>query len=359
MKWIFFLCIIVACESLKFSSLDIVYQKGVEAYSKERWTECITQFEESLHLYSVYKAVINNCRMKCKGDDNPKTEVENIEDLKIFEFFFNARQCLTRCQRQGFEDVHMYNNVSDTILGYMQSKKPYAYLHICYFQMNDLPKAASATYTYLVAHPDDEEMKKNVEFYVQQPEVDVKEVTDLEQDDYRVLYKLGLQAYKEKKYGETVHNMEEAIMHFISWENSCRAECDRQPEQEWSPEFAITVANNIASVLTCRQKCQEELKPLYKSGVELLADILNFIQISYYHLDRVDSAAKAVASYLALNPQDEDMLQNKNIYQSLTEDKNFVEIPDVIFYYKRDKYEKQLLDFFHNEDSADPKANTI
>ncbi|XP_045772094.1 cartilage-associated protein-like [Maniola jurtina] len=225
--------------------------------------------------------------------------------------------------------------------------------------MNDLPKAASATYTYLMAHPDDVDMKKNVDYYVQQPEVDATEVIDLERDDYEVLYKLGKQAYNQKKWGETVNNMEEALTHFLSWENSCRAECDRQPEQEWSPEFAITVSNNIASVLTCRQKCQDDLKPPYKSGVEILADILNYIQISYYHLDRIDDAAKAVATYLALYPNDEDMLENKIIYKTLTDEKKFMEIPDIIYYFKRDKYEKQLLDFFHKEDNSDTNANSI
>ncbi|XP_039752031.1 cartilage-associated protein-like [Pararge aegeria] len=348
----------MSCKSLKFTSLDKVYQKGVDAYSKERWSECIVQFEESLHLYTLHKAVIVNCRLKCKSE-TPKTEIENIEDLKVFEYFINARQCLTQCQQKGFDDVHMYNNVTNTVIEYLQAKKPYSYLHMCYFQMNDLPKAASATYTYLVAHPDDVEMKKNVDYYVQQPEVDEKEVTDLERDDYQVLYKLGIQAYNQKKWDETVYNMEEALSHFLSWENSCRAECDRQPEQEWSPEFAITVSNNIASVLTCRQRCQEDVKPRYNSGVEILADILNYIQISYYHLDRIDNAAKAVATYLALFPNDEDMLENRIIYKSLIDEKKFVEIPDIIYYFKRDKNEKQLLDFFHKEDNSDLNANTV
>ncbi|XP_052747142.1 cartilage-associated protein [Bicyclus anynana] len=358
MKIAIFLCMIVLCRSHKITSLDKVFKEGVDAYSKERWSECIVQFEEALHLYTVHKAVIVNCRLQCRSE-LPKSEIENIEDLKIFEYFINARQCITQCQQKGFDDVHMYNNVSNTVLEYMQARKPYSYLHICYFQMNNLPKAASATYTYLIGHPYDVDMKKNYDYYIEQPEVDVKEVIDLERDDYQVLYKLGVQAYKQKKWGETVHNMEEAIVHYLSWESSCRAECDRQPEQEWSPEFTITVSNNIASVLTCRQKCQEELKPLYDSGIEILADILNYIQISYYHLDRIDNAAKAVATYLALYPNDEDMLENKNIYQTLTDEKKFVEIPDIIFYYKRDKNEKQLLDIFHREDNSDPNANTI
>ncbi|XP_072943226.1 cartilage-associated protein-like [Epargyreus clarus] len=355
---ILFMCSISMCSSLKFASLDKTYDRGVKAYNQERWSECIVQFEESLHLYKLYKSIIVNCRLKCKSHNFEPTIKESMEDLHIFEMFFNMRDCLTKCQTQGFNDVHIYGNVSDSVIDNLQTKKPYEYLHICYFQMYALPKAASAAYTYYLANPHEETMKNNVEYYVEQPEVDAKEVIDLESEDYKVLYQLGLKAYQQKKWGETVANLEESLTGYLTWENTCRAECERQPEQEASPEFAITISNYMASLLICRQKCQDELKPQYESGVQYLSDVLNYLQISYYHLDRIQDAAKTVSSFLKLLPTDEDMLENKLIYESLVDKDSFVERSDIAYYLKRDQYEKKLLNFFLQGNDNTDKTNT-
>lgn len=225
--------------------------------------------------------------------------------------------------------------------------------------MYALPKAASAAYTFLAAHPEEETMMNNVKYYVQQPEVDINEVRDLESENYKTLYQLGRKAYEQNKWDETIANLEKALTDYMSWENNCRAECERQPEQEWSPEFAKTVSNYMASLLSCRQNCQDELKPLYASGVNFLADVLNYLQMSYYHLDKIEDAAKCVASYLMLLPKDEDMVGNKEIYESIISKDAFIERSDIAYYLKRDNYEKELLQFFHQEGNNIDNTNEI
>ncbi|CAH2050420.1 unnamed protein product, partial [Iphiclides podalirius] len=42
--------------------------------------------------------------------------------------------------------------------------------------MHSFPKAASAAYTYLAAHPSDSKMENNVKYYIDMPEVDVNEI---------------------------------------------------------------------------------------------------------------------------------------------------------------------------------------
>lgn len=358
--FMFITSLMVSSQCLKFSSVDLAYKKGFDAYSGERWSECIVQFEESLHLYKLYKTIIINCRLKCSSHEYDSEINENIEDLKIYEKFFKARDCLTKCQEKGFEDLHMYSDLHETVMSNMQMRKPYEYLHICYFQMYALPKAASAAYTYLIANPNDEQMRNNLDYYSQQPEVNINEVVDLENEEYNILYKLGLKSYNLHNWGETVAALEEALADYLTWENNCRVECERQPEQEWSPEFVITTSNMIAALLQCRQQCQSELKSLdYNSGSEYLADILNYLQISYYHLSRFEDAAKAVSSYLALMPKDEDMLENKNIYSTLVDKEMFIERSDIIYYLKRDTYEKKLLAFFHQGNNYSNNSNAI
>ncbi|XP_049881736.1 cartilage-associated protein-like [Pectinophora gossypiella] len=351
---------VVRNEAIKYSSLDRSYQRGVEAYKGERWSECIKRFEEALHLYKLYKAVVINCRLKCNSQQFEPQVKDNIEDLQIYEKFFQTKNCLKTCQDLAFEEVSLKDEVSDSILFNMHARKPYEYLQMCYFQMYALPKAASATYTYLQANPDDESMLENLKYYSEQPEVDVNEITDLESEDFMVLHNLGLKSYKKNNWGETIASMEEVITDYLSWENRCRVECERQPDQEWSSEFVVTISNNIASLLHCHQQCQDKVKSFgYKSGSEFLADVLNYIQISYYRLDKYDDAAKAVASYLILLPDDEDMLENKRIYSTLIKEGTIHRRSDIDYYFKRDNYEKKLLNLFHRGDDNKIDSNAI
>lgn len=361
MKQLLILIVILAiCECRKPSSVEKPYLKGIKAYKDERWSECIAQFEESLHLYKLYKSTIVNCRMKCNSQNFEPEIKEDIGDLKAYEIFFNRKQCLLKCKEKEFEDLNLEGDIEEAVLYGMQARKPYEYLHICYYQMNMAPKAASAVFTYLVANPDDEQMKSNLQYYTQQREVDANEVTDFLSDDYQALYRLGLDAYQQNNWLDAVANMEEVLTDYFTSENSCRVECERQPEQEWSPEISITISNNIAALLHCQQQCQDKLKVLdYNTGVEFIADILNYIQICYYRLNRVDDAAKATATYLMMLPDDEDMLINKNIYSSIADPKSFSERSDVAYYFKRDKYEKKLIQLFHSGNNNDLVDNTV
>lgn len=344
----------VSSSKLELPSVDNTYENGVLAYSSERWSKCIEYFEESLHLYKLFKSVVNNCRLTCNSQQYTSKIKDNIEDLIIYERFFVKRDCLNTCQENGFKDMHINSTIQDSTMFNLEMRRPYEYLHVCYFQMNAIPKAASAVFTHLIVNPDNKQMQGNLKYYIEQPEVDSNEVVDLQSEDYKVLYKLGLQAYKNYNWGETIASMEEVVTDYILWENLCRVDCERQPEQESSTEFILTVSNNIASLLHCRQQCQDKLALLgYHSGIGFLADVLNYIQISYYRLDRYKDAAKTTASYLVLLPDDEDMLQNKIIYSTLVAQNAFEERPDIVHYFKRDEYEKELLYLFHQ------RINTI
>lgn len=356
---LFFLSVITFTNCVTPASLDKSYEKGVKAYSDERWSRCIEKFEESLHLYKLYKSVLINCRQKCNAQRYERQVIEDIGDLKIYETYFNKRNCLKRCQELGFAELNMKSTPDEYVLYKMQAKKPYEYLHICYYQMHMYPKAASAAYTYFVAHPEDEVMKGNLHYYIEQPEVNINEVVDLEGDDYVLLYNLGIKSYNKGNWAETVAYLEEALKAYIASENYCRMECEQQPGQEWSSEFVITISNNMASVLNCHQQCQDKLKYLeYSSGVEFLSDILNHIQMSYYHLEKLEEAAEAVQSFLILKPDHKDMLANVEFYSNLG--KEVVSKRPVIEYYvKRDKYEKELLNFFDQKVKDEVESNLI
>lgn len=350
--------LIEICNGVKYLSIDKAFTKGASAYSGERWSECIAQFEEAIHLYKLYKSVCTNCRLKCNSNlENPIVK-DNIEDLKMYETFVKRNDCVTKCKESGFNELEIDDNISEYTLNSMQNRTPYQYIHICYFQMYNLPKAASAAYTYLAKHPTDPEMIHNLEYYAKQPEVDKNEITDLEGNDYVTLHRIGLKAYGLNNWEETIAAMEEVLIDYILSENSCRAECDHLSDHEPSSEFVIVVTRYIKSILQCKQSCQKYVQSMnYDSGNELLADVLNYLQISYYHTGRYVNAAKALQSYLLISPDDEDMLKNKKFYSDLVNEEDFIERSEITQYYKRNEYETKLLNFLRENDESETDNN--
>ncbi|XP_026758858.1 cartilage-associated protein-like [Galleria mellonella] len=349
---------IISIESHTLYSVEETYKKGIQAYKKEHWTECSQWLEESLHLYKLYKSITINCRLSCKTkyyNYKPFSNGPN-EDLKTYEVLFNRRNCLHLCQEKRFRNNHLNNDISDTTLYHMQNRIPYEYLHLCYYQTHNLQRAASAAVTFLTLHPNDIEMRQNLEKYLNKPDVKEEEVVDLEKETFLVLFDKALEFYRKNIWNKTVNNLEEAIINYMIWEENCRLECEHQPTHEWSSEFIEIISNYVASYLQCQQNCQDKLKSIeYDSGVHFLAEILNYLQISYYHLNDFEKAAKSTATYLALIPDDDDMLHNKEIYTSLVNTDAFIENSDVINYLKRDNHEKELLKLFyqgnnHNDD---------
>ncbi|GBP49331.1 Prolyl 3-hydroxylase 1 [Eumeta japonica] len=216
-----------------------------------------------------------------------------------------------------------------------------------------LPKAATAAYTYLITNPDNKVMWKNYHYYIEQPEVDQKEVIDLESLEFIVSYKLGKDSYQQKNWGETIAAMEEALNKYIHFENDCRFECEEHTHVDGSQHFINAVASNTEYILNCKQKCQDEVKQLsYSSGSEFIADVLNYLQISYYHLNKIEDGAKAVASYLLIYPNDEDMIENKKIYSSLINEDAFIVRNDIVNYVERDNSEKKLLEFIQSNNES-------
>ncbi|XP_063375703.1 cartilage-associated protein-like [Cydia amplana] len=359
LKYWIILVLFTWCNGKSLLSIEKIYLKGVQAYTGERWSECISKFEESLHLYKLYNSIFINCGVKCKTQARHSQIEPNFNELQVFESYLNERYCLMNCRDKELEAVRINSNVKDTILQDFQSRKPYGYLHVCYFQMNALQKAASAAYTYFQAHKTDDVMKNNVKFYIGLPEVSLNEVVDLESEDFEVLHKVGLESYEQKKWGETIMAMEEVIADYLAWEMGCRVACEHLPEQEWSQEFVISVSNNMLSLLQCRQQCQNKLSTLdFKTGIEFLADTLNYLQICYYHSDKFEEAAVAVASYLTLMPKDEDMLHNRALYGSFIDKNAFNPRPDIEYYLKNDFYEKEILSHFHQTNTIDTNAHS-
>jgi hypothetical protein len=148
------------------------------------------------------------------------------------------------------------------------------FTYVFNFQKNMLKKAANAAFTFLVANPNHESMKKNFEFYINLPEVDKNDITNLEApvisctslytaniyliyyfsinfyfklyvfQKYVSLYVNGVEAYNKEDFPSAINYFEESLDDYLENEEQCRTYCEGPFDQGWNPDFTPSIASN-------------------------------------------------------------------------------------------------------------------
>uniref|UniRef100_A0A6P7GKK4 procollagen-proline 3-dioxygenase n=1 Tax=Diabrotica virgifera virgifera TaxID=50390 RepID=A0A6P7GKK4_DIAVI len=223
--------------------------------------------------------------------------------------------------------------------------------YLIFFQTKQLEKAASAAFTFLVAHPDNKVMSTNLKHYLDH-NVEKKDIVNYEAKDYVYLYAHGADAYEKKKWQFVVFNMEESLVHYLQAEEECRAQCEGPFDHGWYPDFIPSISNHFTVALRCKQKCRKKLSSLNgEIHDDLLPSHYHYLQYAYYKLGNLKAACQAVASYLLFYPDDETMLDNMRYYskQPKVDITYFQPRREATQYMQRQIYETRILKFVHNE----------
>ncbi|KAJ8975814.1 hypothetical protein NQ317_013745 [Molorchus minor] len=296
-----------------------LYEQGVEAYLENRYVDCVSYFEKALEKYGIYKKKLQSCRLKCKYDaelSEPLYPVD-IENLAFYEKAVKQTLCIIKCQDEHpeiFDNFHMNPEAQQLF----EEKKPYEYLHICYYQTKDVMRAASSAFTYLVEHPDDKITQSNLKYYSTLEGVNMKEIENFEASDYVYLYVHGADAYERKEWQNVIENMEESLSAYLQTEEECRAQCEGPFDQGWYPDFIPSISNHFTFCLKCKQKCKEKLGSLNgEKHDDLLPSHYHYLQYAYFKMKDLQKACQAVASYLLFYPDDVTMLSNMKFYSRL------------------------------------------
>ncbi|KRT79626.1 hypothetical protein AMK59_7679 [Oryctes borbonicus] len=302
-------------------SCAVLYEKGVEAYLDNNYNNCVKYFEAAVEKYRIYIKTLQNCRIQCKenvSEDRP-LYTDNLEDLHFFEKTLKNTLCILKCRKEHGNVFGLYNINKETEKLF-EDRKPYEYLHICYFQTKDYPKAASSAFTYLVAHPDDKPILASLKHYTSFPEADPSDVINYEAKEFVYLYVHGSDAYDKENWERVVQNMEESLVLYLQAEEECRAQCEGPYDPGWYPDFIPSIANHFTYCLKCKRKCRNKLSSLNgEKHEDLLPSHYHYLQYAYYKLGKLKSACQAVASYLLFYPDDHDMKRNVQYYKSLPE----------------------------------------
>ncbi|CAH1153591.1 unnamed protein product [Phaedon cochleariae] len=334
-----------------------LYEKGVEAYLENNWEDCVKNFEESLEKYRRYRKILQNCRLKCKTDaelSEPLYPVD-IDNLLFYERAIRQTLCIIGCENDNPEILKNYN-VNAEAEKLFEEQKPYEYLHICYFQMKDVVKAASSAFTYIVEHPEDKVMLDNLKYYTEMDGVEMKDIVNFEAKDYVYLYVHGADAYEGKHWSTVIDNMEESLSAYLQAEEECRAHCEGPFDHGWYPDFIPSISNHFTVSLKCKQKCRTRLGSLNgEIHDDLLPSHYHYLQYAYF------KACRAVASYLIFYPDDDTMLENMRYYSKLPKvNRDFFQPRDeAIRYVQRHTYETRLMKFINQEFKTKSSAGEV
>lgn len=344
--------------------LDSAYKYALDQYVGEKWKDTVDYLEVSLRLYRLLRDSEAFCNLNCSSLrlDNEEKFAE-FPELRVFGNVMRRAQCLKRC-KQGLPAFRQSMPSRDT-LDEFERREPYRYLQYAYFKSNNLAKAVSAAHTFLLKHPDDEMMQRNMAYYKSLPGAE-EHLKDLETKSYEALFVRAVRAYNGDNYRTSVSDMELALRDFLKVYDECLAASEGAREIKDFKDFYPSIADHYTEVLERKVTCENELTPVVGGFVveKFVATMYHYLQFAYYKLNDMKNAAPCVASYMLFDPNDEVMKNNVAYYQfhkdkwGLT-DQDFLPRVEAVRYYNQTTMQLQMLEFSKKRLMSDDEGEVM
>ncbi|CAO4372298.1 unnamed protein product [Caenorhabditis nigoni] len=322
------------------------YQFGKNEYTDKNWPDCVAFMKRAIDDFKQYQDDTVSCRKKCNRQVKTATSSENLNILKFHETSEIAL-CLLRCRKDMFGDHQTVRKMST--YHDMEERKPYQYMHICYYHQGELAMAVQSAYTFLVANPDDKDIMQSLNWYMERDGYSDEMLIDMERKDHEAKFMNGVAAYDEQDWGRCVHEFETALEKSIIQDEKCRILC--QDKIDWSvvngnPEIDILLASMRANVLRCEHNCLYKLARINGFYVgNLIAANFEYLHFCHFKLQRGAEAAQAVANYLLF---DDNPLMKRNKYfygKQYKKPELFTPSPDMVQIYEKRELESRYLSF--------------
>uniref|UniRef100_A0A3P8X9L3 Leprecan-like alpha-helical domain-containing protein n=1 Tax=Esox lucius TaxID=8010 RepID=A0A3P8X9L3_ESOLU len=365
---------IVFCQYEKYSfrsfprhelmPLDSAYKYALDQYTGEKWQETVDYLEVSLRLYRLLRDSEAFCNLNCSSVrlDNEE-RFTDFPELHVFGNVMKRAQCLKRC-KQGLPAFRQTMPSRDTVDEF-ERREPYKYLQFAYFKSDKLAKAVSAAHTFLLKHPDDEMMQRNMAYYKSLPGAD-EHLKDLETKTYEMLFVRAVRAYNGDNYRTSVSDMELALRDFFKVYDECLAASEGAREIKDFKDFYPSIADHYTEVLERKVRCEAELTPVVGGFVveKFVATMYHYLQFAYYKLNDLKNAVPCVTSYMLFDPSDEVMKNNVVYYQYHREkyglsDEDFLPRLEAVRYLNQTTMQLEMLEFSRQRLMSDDEGEVV
>uniref|UniRef100_M3YNV8 Cartilage-associated protein n=1 Tax=Mustela putorius furo TaxID=9669 RepID=M3YNV8_MUSPF len=345
--------------------LESAYRHALDQYSGEHWAESVGYLEISLRLHRLLRDSEAFCHRNCSAvpQPEPAAGLAHYPELRLFGGLLRRAHCLKRC-KQGLPAFRQ-SQPSREVLADFQRREPYKFLQFAYFKANNLPKAIAAAHTFLLKHPDDEMMKRNMAYYKSLPDAE-DYIKDLETKSYESLFIRAVRAYNGENWRTSVTDMELALPDFFKAFYECLAACEGSREIKDFKDFYLSIADHYVEVLECKLQCEKNLTPVIGGyPVEkFVATMYHYLQFAYYKLNDLKNAAPCAVSYLLFDHDDKVMRQNLVYYQYHRDkwglaDEHFQPRPEAVQFFNVTTLQKELYDFAKENIMDDDEYQTV
>ncbi|XP_076157543.1 cartilage-associated protein [Alosa pseudoharengus] len=344
--------------------LDSAYRHALDQYSGEKWKETVEFLEVSLRLYRLLRDSEAFCNLNCSSVRiDQEQRFADFPELHAFGNVMKRAQCLKRC-KQGLPAFRQTLPSRETVEEF-ERREPYKYLQFAYFKSDNVAKAVSAAHTFLLKHPDDEMMKRNMAYYKSLPGSE-DHLKDLESKSYETLFVRAVRAFNGDNFRTSISDMELALRDYVKVYDECLAASEGSREIKDFKDFFPSIAAHYSEVLERKVRCEAELNPVVGGYVvdKYVATMYHYLQFAYYKLDDLKNAVPCAVSYLLFDPEDEVMKNNVIYYQYHRDkwglgDDDFQPRAEAVRIYNQTTMQRQLLEFFRQKLLDDDEGEVL
>lgn len=265
-----FIYLLIGKSKCSESNLIELFESGVKAYETNDFHSCVDLLEQSLHFFKDYYNSITHCRGYCSSNKYQSLvdyDADYLTDLsKIVQVNFCYLKCLNGTIRE--VDMPPAFQLNEYYRYVFTSHKIFEYLQICYYRIDDVNEAASASFTVLLRTPDDEAIKSNLNFLSKESNYSPDKIRDRLEKKYISYYLAGTAAYSNHNFQECIENMEASLNYYLEENKQCRSFCEGEFKQNHLGDFYTSITDRLKDILICKQECDTTM---------------NFIKTEYYH----------------------------------------------------------------------------
>ncbi|XP_059543358.1 prolyl 3-hydroxylase 2 isoform X1 [Myotis daubentonii] len=336
---------------------DLLYASGVAAYYSGDYELAVRDLEAALRSHRRLRQIRARCARHCAARRPlaPPGAGPGAE-LPFFRAVLERAHCYSRCETQRLGGPASRHQVSEDVRSDFQRRVPYNYLQRAYIKLNQLEKAVEAGHTFFMANPEHMEMQQNIENYRTMAGVEESQLVDREARPHLESYSAGVKHYEADDFDQAIKYFEQALREYFNEDTECRALCEGPQRFEeydylrYKAGLYEAIADHYVQVLVCQHECVRELatRPGRLSPIENFLPLhYDYLQFAYYRVGEYVKALECAKAYLLLHPDDQDVLDNVDYYESLLDDSmdlaSIEAREDLAVFVKRHKLESELI----------------
>ena len=277
---------------------DQLLYSGTNAYTLEKWQECVDTLEQAIVSYKEEQAKLLSCQTQCRESIETyglRSEWIDFTDSVLLDQFYHLlklHQCTKQCKAQLYGKHKSYSAATASVF---ESQTVYSYLQMCYYHLGQMKEARAAAETFYDFNVDSELGLNNLRFYGSlkrddPPQYNPREVSM----EHLKLYGEGRAAYSNSQFSTVVEKMETALEKFYPAVQNCQLKCldnftesfDEDLDNELGDDALMVAARYVSAYVLCCKKCVDKLTSyeVTPGNVEqnYVSSHYHYLQFSYY-----------------------------------------------------------------------------